>query len=89
MKVILEINPSDYSAIVLRLILTKAEEWGVSPADAVARLLDELAHRTSENLLDFSSTIDEAELPHSAEPGDSFLTTPLPNTCAIQKSRLH
>jgi|GEM_PF-7056012 len=89
MKVILEIDLTNCSDIVLRLILSKAEEWGVSPADAVARLFDELALISRENRLNFASSIDEAELPHSAEPSDSFLTIPLPNTFAIQKSRLH
>jgi hypothetical protein len=89
MKVILEIEPTNYSDIVFRLILSKAEEWGVSPADAVARLLDELAHISREDRLNFNSSIDESVLPHSADPSDPVLTLPLPNTCAIQKIRVH
>lgn len=89
MKVTLEIDPTNFSDIVFRLILGKAEDWGVSPADAVARLLDELAHRSSENRLNFSSTIDESKLSNSPDPSDSVLTLPLRNSCAKQKSPVH
>jgi hypothetical protein len=71
MKVTLEIDLTNYSDIVFRLILSKAEEWGVSPADAATRLLDEIAHRSSENHLNFSSTIDESKLSNSPDLSDS------------------
>jgi len=43
MKATLEFDPADYSERSLRLILAKAQEWQVPPAEAVIRLLDELA----------------------------------------------
>jgi len=45
MKATLEIDPSKYSDLAIKLILKKAREWGITPAEAVARLLDELAQR--------------------------------------------
>jgi hypothetical protein len=45
MQATLEFNPDAYSERSLRLILAKAQEWQVTPAEAVARLLDELAKR--------------------------------------------
>jgi hypothetical protein len=71
MKVTLEIDLTNYSDIVFRLILSKAEEWGVSPADAATRLLDEIAHRSSENRLNYTSTIDESKLSNSPDLSDS------------------
>jgi hypothetical protein len=46
MEATLEFNPDAYSERSLRLILAKAQEWQVTPAEAVARLLDELAARS-------------------------------------------
>ena len=94
MKVTLEIDLTNYSDIVFRLILSKAEEWGVSPADSAARLLDEIAHRSSENHLNYTSTIDESKLSNFPDLSDSCrwvasdgapqgadaLTTALPST---------
>lgn len=71
MRVTLEIDLTNFSDIVFRLILSKAEEWGVSPADAATRLLDEIAHRCSENYLNYTSTIDESKLPNSPNLSDS------------------
>ncbi len=45
MKTTLEFDPKKYSARTLMLILAKVQEWGCSPAEAVARLLDELAEQ--------------------------------------------
>ena len=45
MNATLEFNSNAYSERSLRLILAKAQEWQVSPAEAVARLLDEVAKR--------------------------------------------
>ncbi len=39
----LEINPQNLSEQALELILAKAVDWQTSPAEAMARLLDELA----------------------------------------------
>jgi len=45
MEATLEFDPAAYSERSLRLILAKAQEWKVTPAEAVSRLLDELAKR--------------------------------------------
>lgn len=45
MNATLEFNPDAYSERSLRLILAKAQEWQCTPAEAVSRLLDELAKR--------------------------------------------
>jgi len=45
MKATLEIDSSKYSDLAIKMILKKAREWGITPAEAVARLLDELAQR--------------------------------------------
>ena len=45
MDVTLEFNPDSYSERSLKLILAKAQEWKCTPAEAVRRLLDELATR--------------------------------------------
>jgi hypothetical protein len=47
MEATLEFNPDAYSERSLRLILAKAQEWQVTPAEAVSRLLDELARRSN------------------------------------------
>jgi hypothetical protein len=47
MNATLEFNPDNYSERSLRLILAKAQEWQCTPAEAVSRLLDELAKRTT------------------------------------------
>lgn len=46
MNATLEFHPEAYSERSLRLILAKAQEWQCTPAEAVSRLLDELAKRT-------------------------------------------
>lgn len=45
MKTILEFDPRRFSHEALMLILAKAQEWNCTPADAVSRLMDELAQR--------------------------------------------
>lgn len=45
MNATLEFNPDNYSERSLKLILAKAQEWQCTPAEAVSRLLDELAKR--------------------------------------------
>jgi hypothetical protein len=50
MEVSLEFNPDAYSERSLRLILAKAQEWQVTPAEAVSRLLDELAKRSQKQV---------------------------------------
>lgn len=46
MKATLEFNPAGYSERSLRLILAKAQEWQCPPAEAVTRLMDQLAAKT-------------------------------------------
>lgn len=46
MEATLKFNPADYSERSLRLILARAQEWQCPPAEAVGRLLDELAKRS-------------------------------------------
>ena len=46
MEATLEFDPAAYSERSLRLILARAQEWQCPPAEAVGRLLDELAART-------------------------------------------
>lgn len=46
MTATLGFDPSQYSEPVLRLILAKAEEWQCTPAEALARLLDQLAAKS-------------------------------------------
>ena len=41
----IEIDLSKLSERAQRLLLLKANEWGVTPADALARILDERAKR--------------------------------------------
>lgn len=36
-------NPSEHTPDALRLIMLRVQQWGCSPAEAIARLLDELA----------------------------------------------
>jgi hypothetical protein len=45
MNATLQFDPSLYSERTLKLILAKAQEWGITPAETVARLLDQLASR--------------------------------------------
>jgi len=45
MKTILEFDPRRFSREALQLILAKAQEWEVPPAEAVSRLMDEMAKR--------------------------------------------
>lgn len=47
MQATLEFNPDAYSERSLRLILAKAQEWQCTPAEAVSKLLDELAKRSA------------------------------------------
>lgn len=47
MNATLEFDPAAYSENSLRLILAKAQEWQCTPAEAVSRLMDELAKRSS------------------------------------------
>ena len=47
MNATLEFNPDAYSERSLKLILAKAQEWQCTPAEAVSRLLDELAKRSA------------------------------------------
>lgn len=44
----LEINCADLDERTLALILALAEQWQISPAEAVGRLLDECAARAAE-----------------------------------------
>lgn len=46
MNATLEFDPKKYSERTLRLILAKAEEWQCPPAEAMTRLLDELAAKS-------------------------------------------
>jgi arginyl-tRNA synthetase len=57
MKATLELDPSKYSDLAIKLILKKAREWGITPAEAVARLLDELAQRNRDQSADEPSII--------------------------------
>lgn len=41
-------DPKDYSPETLRLIMLRVQQWGCSPAEAIVRLLDELAKQSSE-----------------------------------------
>jgi predicted TPR repeat methyltransferase len=45
MQATLQIHPDEISERSLRLILAKAQEWNVPPAEAIKRLLDQLAER--------------------------------------------
>lgn len=45
MNATIEFNPDQYSERSLKLILAKAQEWNCTPAEAVSRLLDEVAKR--------------------------------------------
>jgi len=47
MTATLQIDPKRFTERSLQLVLTKAQEWGCSPAEAVAKLLDEAAKRKS------------------------------------------
>lgn len=40
-------DPDRYSQKTLAMVLSKAEEWNCSPLEAEARLLDELAEKSS------------------------------------------
>jgi hypothetical protein len=46
MEATLEFTPTAYSERTLRLILSRAQEWQCPPAEAVMRLLDELAAKS-------------------------------------------
>ena len=46
MQATLDFDPSQFSDRANRLILAKASEWGCTPAQAVARLLDRIATRS-------------------------------------------
>lgn len=46
MNATLEFDPTKYSERTLRLILAKAEQWKCTPAEAMTRLLDELAAKS-------------------------------------------
>lgn len=43
-----EFDPRKYSKAALALIMVRAQEWGISPAEAAARILNELAKKTEE-----------------------------------------
>lgn len=43
MNATLHFDPTIYTERTLQLILAKAQEWNCSPAEAVARLLDQVA----------------------------------------------
>jgi hypothetical protein len=43
MNAIIQFDPRNYKPTTLRLILAKVQEWKCSPAEAAARLLDQLA----------------------------------------------
>lgn len=45
MTATLTFDPDAYTERSLKLIMRKAQEWGCTPAEAVARLLDEVAKR--------------------------------------------
>lgn len=45
MSATLEFDTSQYTERALRLILDRAQAWGCTPAEAVARLLDQAAKR--------------------------------------------
>ena len=47
MQTTIEFKPECYSERSLRLILAKAQEWQCTPAEAVSKLLDELAKRSA------------------------------------------
>jgi hypothetical protein len=50
MTATLEFNPDSYSERSLKLILAKAQEWKCTPAEAVAKLMDELAKRRAKRV---------------------------------------
>ncbi len=43
-----EFDPSRFSKAALAMITLKAQEWGVSPAEAVTRLLNELVKQAKD-----------------------------------------
>lgn len=45
MSAILQFDPQKLSPETLQLIVAKAGEWGCTPAEAMERLLDQLAKR--------------------------------------------
>ena len=47
MQARLQFTPTAYSERTLRLILSRAQEWQCPPAEAVMRLLDELAAKVN------------------------------------------
>ena len=47
MNATLEFDPHRYKASTLRLILAKSQEWGCTPVEAITRLLDQLAEKTT------------------------------------------
>lgn len=49
MQATLEFNPANYSERSLRLILARAQEWKCTPAEAVTRLMDELAAKQKDS----------------------------------------
>jgi hypothetical protein len=46
MNASLEFDPTRYSEPTLRLIMLRAQEWKVTPAEAVSRLLDQVAAKS-------------------------------------------
>lgn len=48
MSPLLEINCADIDERTLSMILALAEQWQISPAEVVARLLDECAARAGD-----------------------------------------
>lgn len=47
MTATLEFHPEAFSEAALRYILRKAQEWSCTPAEALARILDEQAERSA------------------------------------------
>lgn len=42
-----EFDPKEWSAAALRLIMMRVQQWGCTPAEAVRRLLDEVAQNSN------------------------------------------
>ncbi len=45
MSAFVDFNGDNLTPEALKLVLSKAQEWGCSPAEAVAKLLDQLGRR--------------------------------------------
>lgn len=45
MTAIIQFDPQNFSPATLQLIVAKATEWNCTPAEAVERLLEQLAKR--------------------------------------------